>query len=135
MMGIGGKNVYIPWNIGTLYYKLGYDEFKKLMLDVMKYVRELPEVFDTNVPEMVEMFLAECAPDTYMLQMINMTGYNGMTFFKPHDLENLQIRFKNLKPVSVEEMTADGLVPVEYQDGMVCALRDGELYKSYLIRV
>lgn len=129
------KNIYIPWNIGMLYYKLGYDEFKKLMLDVMKSVRELPYAFESNIPAMVETFFAECAPDTYMLQLINMTGYNGMTFFKPFDLENLWIRFKNLKPRSVEKMAENGLVPVAYKDGMSCSLCEGSLYQSYLIRV
>lgn len=129
------KNIYIPWNIGGLYYKLGYEEFKGIMLDVMKHVRPLPAVWETNVPEMVEMFLAECGPSLYMLQMINMTGYNGMTFFKPYDMENLSIRFTRLQPVSVEEMTEDGLVPVEYKDGFTCSMKAGTIYKSYLIRV
>lgn len=136
MMGIaGGKNLYVPWNIGTLYYKLGYDVFKKLLLDAMKYVRPLPEAFETNVPEMVELFLAECAPDTYMFQMINMTGWNGMTFFEPYAMENLHVRFKELNPISVMEMTADGLKPAVYENGMDCSMKNGELYKAYLIRV
>ena len=56
--------------------------------------------------------LAECAPSTYMLQMINITGYNGMTFFQPNDIEDLWIRLTGLDPVSVEEMTEHG--PVSY---------------------
>ncbi len=128
------KNVYLPWTPGTLYYKLGYDEFKKIFLDLMAAVRELPRVFETNVPEMVEMFFAECGPSVYMLQLLNLTGYNGMTFFKPYDMENLRIRLKGVNPVSVEEMTPEGLAPVEYKDGITCSMKDGELYKAWIVR-
>ncbi len=129
------KNIYIPWNIGSLYYKLGYDEFKKLFLDLVKAVRELPRVFETNVPEMVEMFLSKCGPSTYMLQLLNMTGFNGMTFFRPYAMDHLKIRLKNITPVSVEEMTSEGLEAVDYKDGLSCSLKEGELYKSWIIRV
>ncbi len=135
MMAAGKKNLYVPWNIGKLYYKLGYSEFKKLLLDAMKSIRPLPYVFETNVPEMVEMFLSQCGQSVYMLQMINMTGYNGMTFFKPYAMENLHIRFTQLKPVNIEEMTSEGLRKVEYKDGMTFTMAAGELYKSYLIKV
>lgn len=135
MMAVNRQdNIYIPWNIGTLYYKLGYGEFKQLLLDGMKSVRRLPKAFETNAPKMVELFLAECAPSTYMLQMINITGYNGMTFFQPSDIEDLWIRLTGLDPVSVEEMTEHGLVPVEYSDRLTCSMKDGEIYKSYLIK-
>ena len=70
-----------------------------------------------------------------MFQMINMTGWNGMTFFEPYAMENLRVRFKELNPVSVMEMTADGLKPVAYENGMDCSMKSGELYKAYRIRV
>ena len=66
--------------------------------------------------------------------MINITGYNGMTFFQPNDIEDLWIRLTGLDPVSVEEMTEHGLVPVEYSDRLTCSMKDGEIYKSYLIK-
>ncbi len=129
------KNVYIPWNIGTLYYKLGYHEFRKLMLDGMGSVNRLFSVLETNAPEMVEVFMAKCGPSTYMLQMINLTGCSGVTFFKPYPLENLRVRFKGIRPVRVEEMTSRGLIPAEYEDGLVCSMKTEQLYKAYLIRV
>ena len=136
MMSIyGEKNIYIPWSIGTLYYKLGYDEFKKLLFDIMAAAGTLPYSFETTAPEMVEMFLAECAPETYMLQMINLTGYNGMTFFESHEIKNIKVKFKEITPVLVEELTEQGLKATEYQDGMTFNLEKGELYKAFLIHV
>lgn len=136
MMSIfGGKNIYVPWNIGTLYYKLGYDEFKKLLLDIMKAAGDLPYSFDTTVPEMVEMILSECEPGTYMLQLINLTGYNGMTFFAPREMKNLRVKFREINPVHVEELTDHGLETIAYENGMTFDLKEGELYKAFLIHV
>ena len=118
-----------------MYYKLGYDEFKKLLFDIMAAAGTLPYSFETTAPEMVEMFLAECAPETYMLQMINLTGYNGMTFFESHEIKNIKVKFKEITPVLVEELTEQGLKATEYQDGMTFNLEKGELYKAFLIHV
>lgn len=131
----GEKNVYIPWNIASLYYRYGYDEFKRLYLDLMKSVRPIPREIETNAPEMVEIFFAACAPSVYMLQMINMTGFNGMSFFQPLELQNIEIRLNGITPVSVEKMTEDGLIPVEYQEKMVCKMAAGEVYQAFLVRV
>lgn len=128
------KNIYVPWNIASMYYQYGYEEFKRLFLDLMKSVRQIPREIETNAPEMVEMFFAECGPSTYMLQIINMTGFNGMSFFKPLDVDGIRIRLTGLTPASVEEMTLEGLVTTDYQDGLTCSLKNGEVYKAYLVK-
>ncbi len=127
-------NLYLPWSIGALYYQYGYSEFKKLLLNLMKSLKELPREFVTNAPEMAEMFFAKCGHSTYMLQIINMTGFNGMSFFEPLDLDKLHIKFTNIVPVQVEEMTKEGLKPIPYEEGFECSMNQGAVYKSFLIR-
>ena len=130
------KNLYVPWNIGTLYYKLGYDEFKRLLLDAMSSIRTLPRLFETNAPEMVEIFFAECEPSVYLLQMINMTGWNGMTFFEPWALDGMEVRFTGISPVSAEVMTEEGLKPVPLENGCLkCPMKKGQLYQALKIQV
>ena len=101
----------------------------------MKAAGDLPYSFDTTVPEMVEMILSECEPGTYMLQLINLTGYNGMTFFAPREMKNLSVKFREINPVHVEELTDHGLETIAYENGMTFDLKEGELYKAFLIHV
>lgn len=127
--------IYIPWGIGALYYKYGYDEFKKLMLDIMKKAKPIPRAFETNAPEMMEMFFAKCDENTYMLQLVNLTGFNGMTFFEALKVDDIDVTFNNIEPKSIVELTETGEVPVEYEGKMTTTMEKGELYKAYLIRI
>lgn len=133
----GGKNAYFPWCAAALYYQYGYDEFKRLYLDVMKSIRPIPRSFETNAPEMVEVLLCECSPDTYMLQFLNLTGFNGMNFFKPLAVNSLSVKFNSIKPVSVRQMTEKGPVDITSSaldsDVVTISLEHGRLYQSYLI--
>ena len=135
----GGKNAYFPWCAAALYYQYGYDEFKRLYLDVMKSIRPIPRSFETNAPEMVEVLLCECSPDTYMLQFLNLTGFNGMNFFKPLAVNSLSVKFNSIKPVSVRQMTEKGLVDITSSaldsDVVTISLESGAIYQSYLIGI
>ncbi|WP_101908424.1 hypothetical protein [Marasmitruncus massiliensis] len=127
-------NIYLPWEIGSLYYHHGYDEFKRIYLDLMRKVKPIPRAFETDAPEMVEMFFAKIDASTYMLQIINMTGYNGITYFAPIPL-NFQVRFTQIQPKSVEELTLQKIKPAVYTDRLMVSTSNRELYKSFLIKI
>ena len=85
---------------------------------------------------MVEIFFAECEPSVYLLQMINMTGWNGMTFFEPWALDGMEVRFTGISPVSAEVMTEEGLKPVPLENGCLkCPMKKGQLYQAFKIQV
>ena len=130
MAAVKNRNVYLPWAIGSLYYGLGYAEFINIFFDLMEKVRPVPRCISTNAPEMVEMFFSKLDDSTYMLQMINMTGYNGMTFFKPLAVR-FNVTFNDVVPVKIAEMHENGLRPTEYGNKLEVEL-DG-LYKAYLV--
>ncbi|MDI6618082.1 MAG: family 10 glycosylhydrolase [Clostridiales bacterium] len=130
-----GGNIYIPWGIGTLYYKYGYGEFRRLMLDIMSKAKPIPRAFNTNAPEMVEMFFAKCDASTYMLQLINLTSFNGMTFFKPFKLNNIDVTFNEIAPKSIEELTESGKKPVSYDGKMIISMDEAEIYKAFIISI
>ena len=136
MVSLGpGGNIYIPWKIGTLYYKYGYDEFKRLMVDIMEKVKPVPKAFETNAPEMIEIFFAKCDDSTYMLQLINLTGFNGITFFKPLRVDNIDIKFNEIVPKNIWELAESGMIPVACNNKLTVSMPDTEIYKAFLVRV
>ena len=134
MAALANGNLFLPWNIGALYYQYGYDEFKRLLLDMMRHVRPIPRAFETNAPEMVEMFLAPCGGGAHMLQLINLTGFNGMTFFEPPAIADIEVRLTDIAPAEIHELTETGLQPVSPSRCLHISLRKGELYKAFLLR-
>ena len=105
----------------------------------MKSIRPIPRSFETNAPEMVEVLLCECGPDEYMLQFLNLTGFNGMNFFKPLAVNDLSVKFNGIKPVSIRQMTENGLVDITgtalASDVVTISLAHGAIYQSYLIGI
>lgn len=128
-------NVYIPWHIGSLYYKYGYDEFKKLFLNIMEKVKPIPRLFETNAPEMIEIFLAKVDHNSYIMQFINLTGYNGITFFKPLKVDDILVCFNNINPKSIEELTENGKKELAYKNNMTISMDEDEIYKAFLIKI
>lgn len=127
-----GGNIYFPWSPGELYYQHGYDEFKRLLLDVVDFSGA--KTFETNAPEMVEMFLDSCDASTYMLQMINLTGFNGTSFFEPLAVSDIFVKLTHIEVASVYEMTEDGLEEVGYDGELKFSMNKGKIYKAFLIK-
>lgn len=124
--------ILIPWNIGKLYYSQGYEEFKRLLLDISKINRPLPISLETNCPEMVEIFLDKLEDESLLLQFINKVGFNGSTIFKPVPLKDLRVSIPDCNNALAFELTDNGLNPVTYTDHLDFEL-DG-IYKAFIIK-
>ena len=76
-----GKVVSIPWEIGNLYYRYGYEDHKNILLDLLDYTIDNSYVLTTNAPIDVEVFLNKYDNGDYILQLLNLSGFNGTTFY------------------------------------------------------
>lgn len=135
MAGLRGDgNIYIPWNIGSLYYKSGYDEFCRIYMDILQAQGPVCREVVTNAPPMVEIFFASCGDHRYMLQAINMTGFNGVTFFESLEVKDIEVKVCSLHVAAVRELTADGIKGQAYDKNKIqFSFQKGELYKAFVI--
>lgn len=133
MVSCIGSRIYFPWSVGSLYFRQGYEEFKHLFFDVMASDREIPEAFDTNCPEMIEMFLDKTGGGDFIFQVLNKCGFNGSTVFRPLVLKDLYVRFRDIEPKEIFELGKDGLIPVRYDGKLVFDIDD--VYKAFIIKV
>lgn len=111
-----GRFYYLPWQPGTLYYEQGYEEFAHIVCDILR--REMqPQPFETTAPTQVEVFFDKCGEKEYLFQMLNLTGFNGMTFFAPIPVPDVHASFPDLAVEKVERLTQEGREAVPYAQG------------------
>ncbi len=132
---IGPWGISILWEVGTLYYTQGYEAFKQVFLDLMDQIRGglsslMP--FVTDAHESVEMFYGHEKDHTDLIQLINLSGYNGVTVSRPVTQKNIRITLKKT-PVKVEELTPEGIREVPHK-GNSFSVEECGLYKAYRVR-
>jgi hypothetical protein len=128
-----GRFVYFPWKPGELYYSQGYEDFKYILLNVIDFVTPNNNPFVTNAPKNVEVFFDKCGENTFIVQFINLSGFNGMTFFEPLPVHDIEISFPMLKPKEVFELGQDA--PQEVPARNPVKINRLENYKAYIIKV
>lgn len=105
------KTVYIPWEIGRMYHQYGFLAHRDIFLDVIDYINpEIMQGFKTNAPPQVEITFNKFRynSDTtdsynkYIINLINLSGFNGRSYFEPLDIDNIQFEIKvDVKPKKV----------------------------------
>lgn len=102
----GGMNISVPWQVGWLYYKYGYEDHKNILLDIIDYALNDSYPLKTNAPKNVEVFFNRYCDGGYILQFLNLTGFNGTTFFEPVDVFDIHVELNNMtKPGMVYSLT------------------------------
>lgn len=129
----GGKNIYLPWQIGTLYDTHGYEDFKQIFIDLLQSIRPLDLPFETDAPGCAEMVYRQVDENTCLLQIINLSGYNGKTMVKPLPLENIHVTLPGKQPRKVELLTLDGLEEQPLPETGTLTLRCPQIYAGYKI--
>lgn len=129
----GKKNIYLPWQIGTLYDTQGYEDFKYIFIDLLNNIRPLQRPFITDAPSCAEMIYRLVDEKTCLLQIINLSGYNGKTMVRPLPLENIHASFPGRVIARVERLTQDGLEMQDFSNSNTMMLRCPEIYSGYKI--
>ncbi len=125
----------IPWEVGTLYQKYGYEDHKNLLLDLLDYMTESRYTVVTDAPLDVELFLGQYEDGSCILQILNVSGYNGSTFYQPNPLFDFNITVQGLKRCS-RIRPLDGAETVEYEkeaDRMVIHIRRLDSFQAFII--
>ncbi len=135
------KAVLLPVNIGKEYYMRGYEQYKNILLDVIDDI--LPDAgqwVQTNAPARVETILQEYGRNTLggdglILHLINLTGFSGVTYFKPLPVADLVFRIKcDFKPRAVFSLSDGQAVPFLWKEGMIeFSCRTLESYEGIVI--
>lgn len=125
-------HILVPFGLGTLYHLYGYTDHRNVLLDLIDCIDGISPLA-TNAPDMVEVFYDGC-PGGRMVQYINLTGFNGKSFFPPISLEDITITIPQEGARSVRNLVTDQPVPYTVQDGLMTITLDKlDDYASLLI--
>lgn len=123
--------VIIPANLGRLYYMLGYQQYKNILLDVLDLLdSSISQSIVTNAPPRVETIVQEFTtntpqhlkwtePDGMIVHLINLTGYSN-SYFEPLAVENTTFQLKcDFRPSSLQTMKGGKQIDFTWGDGTV----------------
>lgn len=125
---------FVTWNLGELYYQYGYEDHKYILTDLIDAVAPQVRVYQTNAPSCVEIFWNKTGDGEYMLQLLNLSGFNGTTVTAHLPVHNITV---DIPLNGVKEMISlmGSAVSFAEKDKMVQIKIDClEQYASYVIR-
>ncbi|TVY11294.1 family 10 glycosylhydrolase [Paenibacillus cremeus] len=101
---------YMPWEPGTLYYKHGYEDHKRLVTGLIGHLLEEGSSgaanrlqLQTNAPSSVELFFDQ-VDEGYLLQLLNLSGFNGVTYAEPIPMHEIRITLSGIPIVSAASL-------------------------------
>lgn len=125
-----GKNVYLPWLPGTLYYSHGYEDFKQILLDLIQHLRPEMQEVKIEAPSCVEFFCDRIGDKQLLLQFINLSGFNGTTAAAPLPIYGIRVQLPNA--ARIERLTKDGQEQIA--DGTAAFSADlSGAYEAFLV--
>lgn len=126
--------IHIPWQIGALYYRHGYEEHKNILLDILSTVQKQP-VITVGAPEMVEVFYHNC-PGGQLVQLLNLSGFNGTTFFAPLPVFHITIALRDCNnPCEITRLSDGAHIAGTCTEHGLCFRVDClEEYEAFLIK-
>lgn len=100
-----GWGIYFPWQIGTAYYEHGFEEHKWLLTDVINHITGDSCLVQTDAPGSVELFVNETGNGAILVQLLNMSGFNGVTYSDPVPIGPIHVHLRGIrKPVQVSTL-------------------------------
>ena len=105
--------LYMPWNIGAMYYYLGYEEHKNVLVDLLRYYAPNHASLKVSAPPCVEVFIDLVDENLYFVQLINLSGFNGTSVSEPLPINNIEIDLINKRVISAKNICDDALCPIQ----------------------
>jgi hypothetical protein len=101
-----GRAVYVPWDIGGLYYRHSSEAHANLLSDLVDHLLPGGRQLRTNAHPLVEMTLMDQpARQRSLVHLVNGTGHHDTAYFEPVELRDIRIEL----PRTVRRATAISL--------------------------
>ncbi|WFR62774.1 hypothetical protein P9222_32485 [Paenibacillus amylolyticus] len=113
-----GAGAYYGWNPGALYYKHGFEDHKHAVTDILdRFISERSLI--TSLPASVELFMNRMEDGNLLVQLLNLSGFNGTTYMEALPLYDLTIDLNNIHTsINAYSLCSSKAVPI-MQEGSV----------------
>src|SRR5690606_30856677 len=126
------KAVLLPMNVGKLYYQLGYEQHKNIVLDAIDYVfPEAGQLVGRNAHPRGGVVLQPSRlniPETFekkgtggmIVPLARVVGFRRAAYFEPVKVRDIDFSVRcDFKPSRVWSMTNESSVDFRWEDGAV----------------
>lgn len=117
-----GLGAYIAWNVGELYYDQGFADHKQIVLGAIDHGLHGTRTLSTSAHPSVEMTFNQLPDGSYMLQLLNLSGFNGVTYEEPLPMNELEVRLSGIDSVKAVHVLGDASAAVLEQDDQAVKL-------------
>ncbi|MGF9697350.1 family 10 glycosylhydrolase [Paenibacillus sp. MABNR03] len=109
----GGTAAYYTWNPGVLYYRHGFEDHKHAVTDVL--TRLIGEsLLKTGLPASTELFLNRTDQGHVLLQLLNLSGFNGTTYMEAIPLFDQIIELNTMgTPARAYSLCSSEAIPIK----------------------
>ncbi|OBR63751.1 hypothetical protein A7K91_08260 [Paenibacillus oryzae] len=98
-----GGSAYVCWNIGELYFRHGFADYRWILLGALHaLVPEEQRMLSTNAHPSVEITLHRLPDGSRLLQLLNLSGFNGMTYEDPIPIGEIEISLQG-RPINTDD--------------------------------
>jgi len=115
----GGTAAYYTWNPGVLYYKHGFDDHKHAVLDILARLTG-ENVVKNDLPASTELFLNRTEQGHVLVQLLNLSGFNGTTYMEAIPIYNRTIEVRDIGvPVRAYSLCSTETLPIQVEGNNV----------------
>lgn len=102
----GAFGMLLAFHPGTLYLKYGFAEHRYFVVDSVKELLG-GMLLETDAPENVEITLSCNEYDELILCCVNLSGFNGSSYYAPSPVSDIQIILKGEKQLAIGKILAN----------------------------
>jgi Hypothetical glycosyl hydrolase 6 len=88
-----GTVVWLPWNLGDLYYRNSAEAHAALIHDLLDHLLQNGRQLKTNAHPLVDITLMKQG-DRHLVQLVNLSGHSETAYFNPVPMNNIRIELK-----------------------------------------
>ncbi len=126
-----GKGIWLPAQIGSFYYREGWENTLNLMQDMLFSLCGMPELAPGLSP-MVELTLAKKEGQT-LVQLVNGSGHFGNNWFQPLPIRDIFLRLPNLAGQPVHTLNGGQVTQTDGGEDLVLHLDELRDYEAICI--
>jgi Hypothetical glycosyl hydrolase 6 len=110
-----GKIAWLPWDLGTLYYRQSSEAHALLIHDLIDYLLPQGRQLRTNAHPLVDITLMKQG-DHHLIHLVNISGHSDTAYFKAIGISKIKVEVKG-NFHSARAVMSGGDLAVSYSDG------------------
>ncbi len=113
-----GQMAYIPWDVGSLYYKYSNENHRLFVSDLIDHLIRGDRQLRTDAHPLVEMTLTrQPGSDQLLLHLVNLSGHTSTAFFPPLAIWRKSVVEVKGEYKQVYSHVLDKSLDISYADG------------------